>query len=586
MGDSKKKVTLIGLSALLLVAMVVAIAVGVKNAKNGKDNDTDISTSSKVATALCSSAEQQYKKSCEDNVKSANTTDPRELVRMGFELAVKSVKEALQNSSTLNDLKKDPETSQALEICKDMMQSSIDDIEYSLNKMDKDDLSSSEDVVHELRIMLSGALTFEYTCLDQFDNINGSQAGEKMKKILKSSLALTSNGLAMVTQLSKLLSALGGKRKLLSDAESEFPSWLSEENRRLLAQDSATIKPNLVVALDGSGQFKSLSEALKSVPRNSVGTFVIKMKAGIYRDYVSLDQKLTNILLIGDGPTRTRITNNKNNAAGVRTMLSATVCEYIYIYSLISYHIYYHHILYNVLLLLFVIAVMGQGFMAKDIGFENTAGPNGHQAVALRIQAHQAVFYNCHMDAFQDTLYVHAHSQFFRDCSISGTVDFIFGNAAVIFQNCQLIVRKPNNGQSCMVTAQGRLTQNDPTGIVIQNCHIMGDRDYIPVKDISKAYLGRPWKPYAVTVVMQSQIDDIIQPQGWSEWMGDYGLNTLFYAEFGNRGPGAIDTNRVKWKTYRRINAQQAAAYTVGRFLPEFWIKGSGVPYSVGLMKV
>lgn len=233
-----------------------------------------------------------------------------------------------------------------------------------------------------------------------------------------------------------------------------------------------------------------------------------------------------------------------------------------------------------------MLAVQGPNFIAKDIGFENTAGPDGHQAVALRVQAHRAVFFNCHMDGYQDTLYVHAHSQFFRDCKISGTIDFIFGNAAAIFQNCQMVVRKPNSNQNCMVTAQGRITRNDPTGIVFQNCHVMGEKDYIPVKDTSKSFLGRPWKEYSVTIIMQSQIDDIISPEGWCEWNGNFGLNTLFYAEFGNRGPGAVETNRVKWKGIKKISPQEAESYTVGRFLLEPWIKASGVPYAAGMMKV
>lgn len=119
------------------------------------------------------------------------------------------------------------------------------------------------------------------------------------------------------------------------------------------------------------------------------------------------------------------------------------------------------------------------------------------------------------MDAFQDTLYAHAHRQFYRDCTISGTIDFIFGDALAVFQNCQMFVKKPLENQQCIVTTSGRSERRSASAIVLQNCTISADPAYYPLRNTNKAYLGRPWKDYSRTIIMQSQIDDLIQPQGW-----------------------------------------------------------------------
>ena len=230
---------------------------------------------------------------------------------------------------------------------------------------------------------------------------------------------------------------------------------------------------------------------------------------------------------------------------------------------------------------------MGSNFIGKDLWFENSAGLYKGQAVALRVQSDMSIFYNCRMDGYQDTLYPHAHRQFYRDCTISGTVDFIFGNVAVVLQNCLILVRKPKPNQSCPITAQGRTQRKEPIGIVLQNCTISSDPDYYPVRDTSKSYLGRPWKQYSRTIVMQCQIDDLIQPEGWLLWNGDFVLKTLFYTEFDNRGHGAPKENRVKWKGIKQITSKHAIMYTPILFIHgNSWIKSTGIPYIGGMMTI
>lgn len=228
-------------------------------------------------------------------------------------------------------------------------------------------------------------------------------------------------------------------------------------------------------------------------------------------------------------------------------------------------------------------AVIGDYFIAKDIGFENTAGARGHQAVALRVQSDLSIFYNCQIDGYQDTLYTQTHRQFYRDCIISGTIDFIFGDAAAVFQNCKMIVRKPGPNQSCIVTAQGRLDKREPTGIVLQNCTISGEKGFDAATTM--AYLGRPWKMYSRTIVMQSQIDNVINPLGWMEWTGTTNHETSWFGEFSNRGLGAATNQRVKW--YKLATPEEAGAFAPGSILlGDKWIMPSGVPYVAGMMRV
>lgn len=234
---------------------------------------------------------------------------------------------------------------------------------------------------------------------------------------------------------------------------------------------------------------------------------------------------------------------------------------------------------------LIVAAVVGDYFIAKNIGFENTAGAEKHQAVALRVSSDMSVFHNCQMDGYQDTLYVHAHRQFYRDCTISGTIDFIFGNSATVFQNCTMVVRKPMDNQNCIVTAHGRTERREPTALVLQGCTITADPAYLPVKDINKAYLGRPWKEFSRTIIMQSNIGGFIQPQGWLPWMGTFAINTCFYAEVDNKGPGAGMTDRVTWRGVKKINLDHAQKFTPGKFIGgDHWITPTGVPYTSGLL--
>ncbi|EEF49911.1 probable pectinesterase/pectinesterase inhibitor 21 [Ricinus communis] len=567
----KKRLAIIGVSSFLLVAMVVAVTVSIGFNNDGESEDDingknhkskEVSASMKAIKTLCQPT--YYKQTCERSLaKSAgNTTDPKELIKIAFKLAEKQIDSASKKSLTLLELEKDPRTRGALNSCKELMTMSINELRSSLEKVADFDFSQLDELMADIKTWLSAAITYEETCLDAFENTT-TNAGEKMKKALKTAMEMSSNGLDIVSGISSVLTDLqipGVSRRLLQDdipvaghgdISQAFPAWIDPGTRRLLSAPPSNIKPDLVVAKDGSGDYKTILEALPQIPKKSNETFVLYIKEGIYEEYVEFNRSMTNLVVIGDGPDKTRITGSKNFVDGINTYRTATV------------------------------AVIGDNFVARNIGFENSAGAIKHQAVALRVSSDYAVFYNCSMDGYQDTLYTHAKRQFYRDCTVSGTIDFVFGDAPVVFQNCTFLVRKPLENQQCIVTAQGRKARRQPSAIIIQNSTITAHPELEPVKDQYKSYLGRPWKEFSRTIIMETFIDDLIQPEGWSPWFGSFGLKTCWYGEYNNYGPGSDMKNRVKWNGIKPVSRQHAIDFTPGRFLRgDSWIKPTGVPYA------
>ncbi|KAL4297990.1 hypothetical protein GQ457_12G005780 [Hibiscus cannabinus] len=309
---------------------------------------------------------------------------------------------------------------------------------------------------------------------------------------------------------------------------------------------------NVVVAKDGSGKYDSIAKAVAEVPEKNTERFVVYIKAGVYNERVDIPKGANNVTLIGEGPTNTVITNNVSvelTQPKPTTFDTATV------------------------------AVNANNFICKEIGIENTAGPEGHQAVALRVSGDNAAFHNCHFLGYQDTLYSHKGRQFYRDCLITGTIDFIFGDARAVYQNCTLKVRKPMENQSNIFIAQGRKSEESTGGFVFHNCTFSAEEDYLPVKDTNKTYLNRPWKDFATVVILQCQIDDVIQPEAYIPMNGEQGLATSYYVEFGNRGPGANTEGRAKWPGIKQVDENEAKKFTPGVFLEsETWISSTGIP--------
>ncbi|GAB4844344.1 hypothetical protein Ancab_037707 [Ancistrocladus abbreviatus] len=408
---------------------------------------------------------------------------------------------------------------------------------------------TTECTQEDAQTWLSAALTYFETCKEGFLDLGITNTSQVMPKITNGDVSsLISNTLA--------INKMGSGSKKVgwpSHDHNGFPSWVRPGDRKLL--QSSGIKADLVVAQDGSGNYKTVSAAVKAAAKRSgTGRYVIYVKKGVYKEQVSLGSKLKNIMLLGDGIGKTIITGGKSVGGGSTTFNSATV------------------------------AAIGDGFIARGITFRNTAGAAKHQAVAFRSGSDRSVFYQCSFEGYQDTLYVHSNRQFYRECNIFGTVDFIFGNAAVVLQNCNIYPRYPPKGTNT-ITAQGRTDPNQNTGISIHNCRVTAASDLAGKTSSVNTYLGRPWKKYSRTVFMTTFLDSLINPAGWMPWDGNFALNTLYYGEYKNTGPGSSTAKRVKWKGYHVItSATVASQFTVKNFIAgDSWLPATKIPYTSGL---
>ncbi|XP_057489390.1 pectinesterase 2-like [Actinidia eriantha] len=283
--------------------------------------------------------------------------------------------------------------------------------------------------------------------------------------------------------------------------------------------------------------------------------FITHVEKGIYRECIEVSLDMKNIMLVGDGWRSTIITGNRSHGGGFSTFDSAT-------------------------------AVVGDRFIACGITFCNTAGPQDGQAVAFISRSDRSVFYSCSFEGYQDTLCVHSQRQFYGKCHVFGTVDFIFGNVAVVLQNSYIHGRRPLHGHQVVITAQSRSDPNQNTEISIHRCSITPAEDINPMVRPFGAYLGRPWHDYARVVYLRSYLDGFVPPVGWSQWGNRMeNLGTLYYGEYGNYGPGSSTNGTVKWSDYHDIvNKTQVEKFSVAKLIGgESWLLDAGVPFSLDL---
>ena len=286
---------------------------------------------------------------------------------------------------------------------------------------------------------------------------------------------------------------------------------------------------DFIVDLNGNGDFVTVQKAIDAVPDFRKNETKIFIKKGTYKEKLVLPASKTNVTFIGESKEETIVTFDdfaqKHNTFGEEMGTTGSTSFYVF----------------------------GDNFKAKNITFENSAGHVG-QAVAVRVDGDKVIFENCKFLGNQDTLYLHGENsrQYYKDCYIEGTVDFIFGWSTAFFENCEIYCK--NTGY---ITAAST-NENTAYGMVFKNCKLIGSASE------NTFYLGRPWRDYAQTIWIDCYMDKHIKPEGWHNWNKPNAEITTFYAEYNSSGPGASE-KRVEWE--KKLNKESVKKYTKKKVL-------------------
>ena len=303
-----------------------------------------------------------------------------------------------------------------------------------------------------------------------------------------------------------------------------------------LSATAQTYPPTITVAQDGSGNYKTIQEAVNSVRDLGQKRVSIFIKKGIYREKLIIPSWKTNISLIGESPESTIITGNDFSGKPVAAGRDNLGLEKYSTYT--SY----------------TVLVQGNDVILENLTIENTAGRVG-QAVALHVEGDRLIVRNCRILGNQDTLYTAKEEsrEYYENCYIEGTTDFIFGEATCVFQSCTIKALADS-----YITASAQ-RQNQKFGYVFFDCKL------IAAPGVKRVYLGRPWRSYARTVFIRTEMGDHIIPEGWNPWKGDKMFpdkeKTVFYAEYKSTGPGAKTEQRVAWS--HQLSKKEARKYTL-----------------------
>lgn len=283
----------------------------------------------------------------------------------------------------------------------------------------------------------------------------------------------------------------------------------------------------IVVARDGTGEFRTIQEAIEKVRAFMDYTVTIYIKNGVYKEKVVIPSWVKNVQLVGESAEGTIITYddhaNINKMGTFRT---------------------------------YTLKVEGNDITFKDLTIENNAAQLG-QAVALHTEGDRLMFINCRLLGNQDTIYTGTEGTrlLFTNCYIEGTTDFIFGPSTALFENCTL-----HSKRNSYITAASTPKEVE-FGYVFKNCKLTA------APGVNKVYLGRPWRPYASTTFINCEFGKHICPAGWDNWRNPENEKTARYAEFGNTGEGANKSGRVKWA--KQLNEKEALHYSIENIFKE-----------------
>ncbi len=279
-----------------------------------------------------------------------------------------------------------------------------------------------------------------------------------------------------------------------------------------------------VVAADGSGQFHSLQDAIAAAPAGRPGRpWIIHVRPGSYRERLYVQREKRFLALVGEDAATTVVTFDLHaNVPGtdgkpIGTFRTATA------------------------------QIDADDFTAEGLTFENAAGPVG-QALAVRVDGDRAAFRNCRFVGWQDTVLLNRGRQYFEGCFISGHVDFIFGGATAFFDRCTIVAR----GDGYLTAAS--TPENERYGFVFSHCTVRGESLAV------RTYLGRPWRSFASAAFLDTEMSEVVRPEGWHNWNRPDREQTSRYAEYGTTGPGANPAARVPWA--HALRAEEARALT------------------------
>lgn len=299
----------------------------------------------------------------------------------------------------------------------------------------------------------------------------------------------------------------------------------------LILSFSAIGQKKITVAHDGTGNYNSVQGALDAIPAANKKPVTIFIKAGIYKEKLYLDSSKRFVTIVGENKFNTILTYNDHTgkiSAKGETINTRTSWSFL---------------------------IQANDFTAKNITFQNDAGFTAGQAVAVESDGDRAVFIKCRFIGNQDVLFTNNENsrQYYRDCYIEGTTDFIFGSATAWFEKCHIHSKK-NSHVTAASTPKEHLY-----GYVFNECVLTGDTS------VHTASLGRPWRPYASVVYIHCYIGQHIRPEGWSNWNNTDNYKTTRYAEFESYGPASDSSLRVSW--IKQLSAEQAKLYTIPSIL-------------------